>query len=553
MKKLFSILAVAAAAAMAFVACQKPGVEGNTPDANTLAFTKPNVTLFVGDKETLELQGLNEGERVTYSEDSEKKVVTVSTKGVVTAKAVGTAVVTATSRTDASRKASITVKVIEKEAGYVDVSTIVVLQDGAEPAVPVTIKEGETAQFSARIAPDDATAKEEATKNLAWSVKGTGVISVDANGKVTAIAAGEDYLVASTSYTVGESTKEISKEIRFVVTSSNIPTTGISLSSETLRVTVGNTSDLYVTFEPENHTDQLTVTWESSAPAVATVKDGHVTGVSVGEATITAKAGSFTATCAVTVVEEVVPVQKKVINFTKVFFPVEFPAQYDVMDEVTMETWIKIAGASGNQSIMGVEGVFLLRTESNQWQLIYGGNVKDNEEYEEQKLATSYTDDLNKWTHVAAVYSKSANSVKLYVNGVEKGSGKVFDHGVNMNGITKSNGTKVAWKLPFTFIIGNACDGGRYLQGNVAYMRVWKKALSEAEIKAGLNNAAPSSSDVIANWKFDDAEGDSVKDSGPLGLTLAPKTYKDNGGSGATASQNIIDSTIEWIDGELPY
>ena len=84
-------------------------------------------------------------------------------------------------------------------------------------------------------------------------------------------------------------------------------------------------------------------------------------------------------------------------------------------------------------------------------------------------------------------------------------------------------------------------------------MRVWKKALTASEINSGMNNAAPSSNDVIANWKFDDAQGDTVKDSGPLGLTLSPKTYKDNGGSGATASNNIMDSTIEWIDGELPY
>ena len=47
--------------------------------------------------------------------------------------------------------------------------------------------------------------------------------------------------------------------------------------------------------------DGATITWTSSDDSVATVKDGVVTGVSLGTATITASDGKDTATAAITV------------------------------------------------------------------------------------------------------------------------------------------------------------------------------------------------------------------------------------------------------------
>lgn len=80
---------------------------------------------------------------------------------------------------------------------------------------------------------------------------------------------------------------------------------GISLDKDTLTVVRGKSEELKATVTPANATDE--VTWESSAMDVATVENGIVTGVSTGEATITAKAGSHTAECQVTV--EWIPVE----------------------------------------------------------------------------------------------------------------------------------------------------------------------------------------------------------------------------------------------------
>lgn len=81
-----------------------------------------------------------------------------------------------------------------------------------------------------------------------------------------------------------------------------VPITGITLNETEVNLNKGETKDLVATVEPSNTSEDKTVTWTSSNETVATVENGKVTAVGVGNATITAKAGSKTATCNVTVV-----------------------------------------------------------------------------------------------------------------------------------------------------------------------------------------------------------------------------------------------------------
>lgn len=81
-----------------------------------------------------------------------------------------------------------------------------------------------------------------------------------------------------------------------------IPATSIALSSNSLSfASLGSTQTLTATVRPSNTTD--TVTWTSSDDTIATVSDGVVTSVAYGSATITATAGSVSATCAVVVAQ----------------------------------------------------------------------------------------------------------------------------------------------------------------------------------------------------------------------------------------------------------
>lgn len=79
-----------------------------------------------------------------------------------------------------------------------------------------------------------------------------------------------------------------------------VPATGISLNKSTTTIYTGANETLIATVEPNDTTD--TVTWTSSNTAVATVDtNGKVTAAATGTATITATAGSQSASCVVTV------------------------------------------------------------------------------------------------------------------------------------------------------------------------------------------------------------------------------------------------------------
>lgn len=77
------------------------------------------------------------------------------------------------------------------------------------------------------------------------------------------------------------------------------PATGLTLDKTSLELEYGKTAKLIATVTPPDSTD--TVIWSSDKPEVATVENGNVTAKGIGSATITATAGSRTATCEVDV------------------------------------------------------------------------------------------------------------------------------------------------------------------------------------------------------------------------------------------------------------
>lgn len=155
----------------------------------------------------------------------------------------------------------------------------------------LSIEEGKTAELTATISPANAT-----TQQHSWASENGKIAKAYGKtlntAKVTAIGVGKTTI----TYTIGG--KKASCEV--TVTPRTISVESITLNKPQLSLVKGATETLTATVLPTTATDK-TVIWESSDTAVATVENGVVTAVAAGNATITAKAGEKTATCAVTV------------------------------------------------------------------------------------------------------------------------------------------------------------------------------------------------------------------------------------------------------------
>lgn len=120
--------------------------------------------------------------------------------------------------------------------------------------------------------------------------------------KFRTIAVGKaDFAASVYSLTIdGESGNSASKVKTETSTLTIVnPCTGITLDKDTLTIARGETATLTATVEPADTTN--TIVWSSENDNIATVENGVVTAVGLGETTITAACGDKTASCKVTV------------------------------------------------------------------------------------------------------------------------------------------------------------------------------------------------------------------------------------------------------------
>ena len=170
----------------------------------------------------------------------------------------------------------------------------------AVPATGVTLNETalslrptEKATLAATVAPENTT------DTLVWTSSNDAVATVK-NGVVTAVKEGKATITAACGNAKAECVVTVLPPIL---------ATGVTLDKAALKLYEGDAAKLTATVEPENTTDK-TIVWTSSDKTIATVKDGAVTAVKAGTATITAACGEAKATCAVTVKAPVAPAQK---------------------------------------------------------------------------------------------------------------------------------------------------------------------------------------------------------------------------------------------------
>ena len=189
-------------------------------------------------------------------------------------------------------------------------------------------------------------------------------------------------------------------------------------------------------------------------------------------------------------------------------------ARFNNMKENTLEILFNASQLRSEIStLMGIEGKYLLSigdagVPSNQLQLsTSNGNLTNSD----------LQFDSNKWYHVAVTFKEG--ETKIYIDGVEKASKKYS----RLN--TVSLGTKHSDESggqARCFWIGYSYNEQRSFNGSVAEARIWNRALSAEEIQAvnHFYTVDPTSEGLIAYWKFDEGEGQTVKDYSSSGYNL---------------------------------
>ena len=160
------------------------------------------------------------------------------------------------------------------------------------PPSATLISVGETEQLTATIYDPNTDVIPGAT--VTWTSSDPSVVTVNGNGLVKAVARGSATITATSGNVSGEAsiTVELPPE-RVEVDPSSAMLTSVG-ATQLLTATVYDTNDDIITDAP--------VAWTSDNPSVATVnRNGLVTAIGGGDATITATSGSKTGSAAVTV------------------------------------------------------------------------------------------------------------------------------------------------------------------------------------------------------------------------------------------------------------
>lgn len=253
---------------------------------------------------------IGEEQDITYTTDPAKATLSnieyatgdptvfTVTDGKVKGVGAGSATLTMTATNEVGTKLEKTCTVtVSAEA--IAATAITLLPDTA-----IELEVEGTKILTATLTPADSTDK------ITWTSSDETVASVDkttgATVTVTALKEGTATITAAANETVKAT-------CTVTVTAKTIVVESVTLTPTAATVEEGKTVELTATVNPDNAADK-TVTWTTSDPAVATVENGVVTAVKEGTATITATAGTKSATCKITVTKKVIAIESVTLD-----------------------------------------------------------------------------------------------------------------------------------------------------------------------------------------------------------------------------------------------
>lgn len=196
---------------------------------------------------------------------SDESVLTVN-DGVITAIKEGKATITVKSK-DGFKSSSCEV-IVNKAPSIIHVTSV------SLDEITLNMETGDRYTLLATVLPADAT-----DKSLSWSSSDDSIVSVTNKGKLTALKAGEATITVTTN------DGGLTASCTVNVTQKVVPVNGVSLNYSELELTVNSSENLLAKVLPTNASNKEVI-WSSTNESVATVVDGLVTAISVGEAII---------------------------------------------------------------------------------------------------------------------------------------------------------------------------------------------------------------------------------------------------------------------------
>ena len=209
---------------------------------------------------------------------SDESVATVSSKGTITAKKSGLAIITCTTK-DTGKSAQC----------YVTVKKRVAVKAFDLNKTSKTLYKGQTYQLKGSFTPENAS-----NKKVFWSSTNPDVAIVSSTGKITAVKNGSATIYAVTQD--GSYTAVCKVKVKTHVS-------GVKVSPASKTIYIGKTLTLSASVSPSTATNKA-VKWKSSDKSIATVSSkGVVKGLKSGTVTITCTTedGSYKATAKIKV------------------------------------------------------------------------------------------------------------------------------------------------------------------------------------------------------------------------------------------------------------
>ncbi len=273
MKKLAAVV-IALVAVIAVAGTSIP-VEAAAKAPKKITLKTTSKTVDIKGKATVSVKSVSPkgaSKAVKYT-SSNKKVATVSSKGVVTGKKAGKVTITATSKKSKKVKKTIKITVKQLKPTQISLSSKAAMKTGDKKALKATVK------------PAGVYCP------LSWSSGNKSVATVDQKGNVTAKAPGTAVITVK-SREKNKKGKYLTKKCTVTVTAKEVKVSGLTFAEKEKTLTgLGTTYTNTLTVAPANATNKK-VTYSSSDPKIAAVDPagGKVTTVAAGSVTITASA-----------------------------------------------------------------------------------------------------------------------------------------------------------------------------------------------------------------------------------------------------------------------